>query len=111
MSAFGNKAGPRAPRPADMEVGSDGMLVPQRPPSPTGASTFGDPGQAPLSGHYHTIPEGTEMPPGVGVVRDGVDVGGFLPATHATIYPTEPMSPQDFADRFLNLPWRYGGKK
>lgn len=94
-----------------MEIGSDGMLVPQRPPSPTGASTFGDPAQAPLTGHYHTIPGGTEMPPGLGVVRDGVDVGGVQPPTHATIYPTEPMTPQDFIDRFLGLPWEYGGKK
>jgi hypothetical protein len=111
LSAFGNRAGPRAPRPVDMEVGPDGMLVSQRAPAPTGASTYTDPAQAPLSGHYHTIPEGTPMPPGMAVVRDGVDVGGLQPATHATIFPTEPMTPGTFIDRFLGLPWQYGGKK
>jgi len=113
LSAFGNRAGPRPPRAADMEVGPDGMLVPQRPPTPTGASTFADPTAAPLTGHYHTIPEGTEMPPGLAVVRDGSDVlpGSPHPPTHATIYPTEPMTPDTFTDRFLGLPWEYGGKK
>ncbi len=111
LSAFGNRAGPRLPRPTDMEIGQDGMLVPQGPPSPVGASTFADPAQAPLSGHYWTIPEGTSMPQGMGVLRDGVDVGGLQPATHATIYATEPMAPATFIQRVLDLPWEYGGKK
>lgn len=87
------------------------MLVPQASPAPVGASTFADPAQAPLSGHYHTIPEGTPMPPGMAVLRDGTDVGGLQPPTHATIYATERMAPETFIDRFLGLPWEYGGKK
>jgi hypothetical protein len=53
------------------------------------------------------------MPPGMGVVRDGRDVipDSPHPEGHATIYPTEPMSPETFSERFLGLPWEYGGKK
>jgi hypothetical protein len=51
------------------------------------------------------------MPTGLAVMRDGVDVGGVQPATHATIYATMPMSPETFVERFLSLPWQYGGKK
>ena len=94
-----------------MDVGPDGMLRPQGPPEPMGASTFAGPGQAPLSGHYHSIPEGTQMPPGMCVLRDGVDVGGLQSLTHATIFATEPMTPATFTERFLGLPWTYGGKK
>lgn len=111
LSAFGNKSAPRAPRLTDMKVGTDGMLVPQRPPEPIGASTFADPSIAPLKGHFHTISEGTEMPRGLAVVRDGTDVGGPNAPTHATIYATEPMPPEVFAERFLGLAWKYGGRK
>ena len=51
------------------------------------------------------------MPPGMAVLRDGVDVGGVQPPTHATIYATESMTPESFVERFLSLPWVYGGKK
>jgi RHS repeat-associated protein len=111
LHAFGNKEAPRAPRPVDMEVGSDGMLVPQGPPTPTGASTFGDVGQAPLRGHYHVLPAGTKLPPGFAVLNDGVEVGGSSSATHATIYNTEPMSPESFIQQFLDLGWSWAGKK
>ncbi|MBL7496588.1 type IV secretion protein Rhs [Frankia sp. CNm7] len=111
LHAFGNTKGPRPPRTSDLDIGPDGMLVPQRPPAPMGASTFGDPAQAPLSGHYHSIPADTPMPPGLAVVRDGVDVGGPHLPTHATIYPTEPMTPETFTERFTSLPWQHAGKK
>lgn len=39
------------------------------------------------------------MPPGMAVVRDGTDVGGVQPPTHATIYATEPMTPETFIER------------
>jgi len=54
---------------------------------------------------------GTQLPEGLAVVADGSDVGGLMEATHHTIYPTEPMSPEAFADQFLGLPWEYRGKK
>lgn len=57
------------------------------------------------------IPKGTLMPQGMGVLRDGVDVGGLQPPTHATIFPTKPMAQEAFIQRFLDLPWVYGGKK
>lgn len=47
------------------------------------------------------------MPPGTAVVRDGVDVGG---ARHATIYPTVSMTPDEFSELVLGLPWTYAGR-
>ncbi|MBA3462800.1 MAG: hypothetical protein H0T46_22785 [Deltaproteobacteria bacterium] len=84
-------------------------MHPTTPPS--GASTFGDVNQAPLTGHYHQIPEGTPMPEGVSVRADGVDVGGPYPPTHHTIYPNRTMPFSEFVEKFMNLPWVYGGKK
>ncbi|MEJ3741947.1 LamG-like jellyroll fold domain-containing protein [Actinomycetes bacterium KLBMP 9797] len=105
LHAFGK---PREPRLGqDFVVGDDGLVVPQSGPLPRGASTFGDPEKAPLSGAYHSIPEGTELPEGLAVVADGVDVipNSPHPETHHSIYPTRPMMPEEFIDGFNNLPW------
>jgi hypothetical protein len=51
------------------------------------------------------------MPPGMAVLCDGTDVSGVQPPTHATIYATQSMTPGTFIERFLGLPWEYGGKK
>jgi RHS repeat-associated protein len=119
LSAFGKKTGPRDPRiqgynlkpgqTPDMVPDANGMVGPTEPP--TGASTFADPNQAPVGGHYHTIPAGTELPEGLGVNPDGSDVGGSQPPTHNTIYPTQEMTPEEFVDKYQALPWQYGGKK
>lgn len=110
LHAFGNKTGPRPPRAGkDLTVDPEGNVHPTTPPE--GASTFGDPNQAPLTGHYHKVPEGTPMPEGLGVKADGVDVGGTHAPTHHTIYPTRTMTFSEFQEKFLNLPWHYGGKK
>ena len=111
LSAFGNLSGPRNPRPGEVELGSDGIMVPQKPPEPLGASAFADPVGAPLTGQYHTIPKGTPMPAGTAVLRDGTDVGGKHWPTHATIYPTVPMSLEEFTQKFRSLPWKHAGKK
>jgi hypothetical protein len=115
LFAFGGKTtGPRPPRPVEDFVAEPGSLVgPESPPLPRGASTFGDVTQAPLKGHYHKLPAGTELPPGMGVVADGPSVVPNSPhqPTHHTIYPTVPMTVEDFTEKFLNLPWQYGGKK
>jgi len=99
IHAFGNASGPQAPRAGvDFEVGPDGMVVPQSGPLPVGASTFADPSQSGLAGIHHSIPAGTEMPPGFGIVADGVDVvpGSPHAATHHTIFPTQPMRLEQF---------------
>lgn len=46
---------------------------------PQGASTTLDPNKSPLSGHYHTIPEGSPLPDGLGIKLDGRDV---IPGFH-----------------------------
>ncbi|MFI8822213.1 RHS repeat-associated core domain-containing protein [Streptomyces sp. NPDC053431] len=114
LNAFGNASGPRPPREGvDFQVGDDGLVIPQSGPSPHGASTFADPDSAPVTGVYHSIPRGTPLPRGFGVVADGVDVlpGSTQAATHHTIFPTEPMTPQQFVDGFMNLPWTRAGRK
>jgi RHS repeat-associated protein len=115
LYAFGNTSQPRPPRAQqDFNLADEsGDVGPEEPPSPRGASAFGDPMQAPLTGHYHSIPRGILVWPGLGVVADGADVifGSSRPPTHHTIYPTVKMSFKRFVDLFLSLPWQYAGKK
>ncbi|KYF62143.1 hypothetical protein BE04_31830 [Sorangium cellulosum] len=118
LHAFGNKATPRPPRieghntkpgqKADMVPDANKMLQPN---VTQGASTFADPSQAPITGHYHTLPAGTKLPQGLGVVADGKDVGGTHARTHHTIVATEPMTPAEFESKYNSLPWSHGGKK
>ena len=114
LYAFGNKAGPRPPRSGtDVFPDVGGILAPQTPPFPEGASTFANPSQAPLTGQYHRLPAGTELPSGLDVVADGLDVNvaSGHPATHHTIFNTVEMAFDRFVDLFASLPWQYGGKK
>lgn len=111
LHAFGNKASPRAPRNSDVELDPSNNLVPQAKDSAKGASTFGDPAKAPLTGHYHAIAKDTAMPANLAVVADGTDVGGSAPETHHTIYATAAMTFIDFQSKFAGLPWAYSGSK
>jgi len=90
-----------------------GTIGPEVPPLPHGASTFGDPNMAPLSGPYHRLPAGTELPSGMSVVADGVDIipSSTNPPTHYSMYPTVSMPFDDFSKAFTDLPWSYVGKK
>lgn len=114
LAAFGNQAGPRPARAGkDMFPDQTGMISPGQLPLPHGASTFSEVAQAPLTGHYHILPEGTQLPEGLGVVADGSDImpGSPRPPGHHTIYPTRLMSMDEFNQLYQNLPWQYGGKK
>jgi hypothetical protein len=97
----------------DVFPDSSGMIGPESPPLPRGASTFGDVGQAPVTGHWHTLLQGTLLPEGLGVVADGVAVLSGSPhsPTHYTIYPAVAMPVDQFINLFLHLPWQYGGNK
>lgn len=97
----------------DLLPDAAGIIGPEVPPFPQGASTFAAPLHAPLRGHYHRLPSGTVLPGGLGVVADGVDVHAHSlhPAGHHTIYPVVPMTMAHFVDLFLALPWQYAGKK
>jgi hypothetical protein len=108
--AFGNRTKPRPPRLGkDIDVKENGLVGPQTPPA--GASTFGDPSQAPLTGHYHKLPKDTTLPEGLSIVPDGIDVGGPHRQTHHTIYPNREMPFDEFSQKYRSLPWEYGGKK
>jgi hypothetical protein len=113
LHAFGAKAQPRDPRPnTDIDVAPDGTVGPE--PKDTwsqGASTFGDPNKAPLTGHYHRLAKGSPMASGLRVIADGSDVGGPHLPTHHTIYPEKKMPFQDFVSKFQSLRWLYAGKK
>jgi hypothetical protein len=43
-------------------------------------------------------------------VADGVDVGGSQLPTHHTMYPTEPMTPEQFTSQVGGLGWEHVGK-
>ena len=107
LHAFGNMTSPRPPREGrDIPVDREGFVNAQPEPGQKakGASTFGNVALAPLTGHYHRIPRDTRMPPGLAVIADGAN-------THHTIFPTQRMLFLTFSDRFLGLPWKYGGTK
>lgn len=109
LYTFGNRQRPRSPRQnKDIAVEND-FVKPTKPP--TGASSFGDIQYAPLTGHYHKLDRDTELPEGLDLVADGVDVGGTHSPTHHTIYPRRKMSFTEFVDKFLNSGWVYAGKK
>ena len=114
LVAFGNASGPRLPRPGtDIDV-VGGMVTSQVGKEfPQGASTFHLPEQAPLTGHYHNIPAGTELPDGLAVKADGIDVipNSPHPEGHHTIYPTEDMTMEEFQSKFDQIPTCPGGKK
>jgi hypothetical protein len=114
LHAFGNRSKPRDPRLGiDIDPNPDGSVGPEpkEPPWPDGASTFGDPEKAPLTGHHHRIVAGTRMTTGLRVIADGSEAGGPQRETHHTIFPVEQMLFQDFVDRFQGLGWAYAGKR
>jgi hypothetical protein len=114
LYAFGNRTGPKSPRLGiDVFPDAAGMVGPEYSPLPRGASTFADVVQITLSGHYHVLSRGTELPPGLAVVADGMDVDpkNPHPPTHHTIYPAIRMPVDTFIDVILKLPWQYVGRK
>ncbi|WP_432422939.1 RHS repeat-associated core domain-containing protein [Variovorax boronicumulans] len=118
LHAFGNATQPRAPRIAgynlkpgqkpDLAADAEGMVGPTRT---QGASTYGNPQKSPISGTYHQIPAGTNMPDGLGIEADGKDVGGAHGETHHTICPIKRMPAEEFVKKYQTLPWTPGGKK
>jgi hypothetical protein len=113
LHAFGNASSPRAPRQgSDYDVDTDGNVVAQDGPTPKGASTFGDPTAAPLTGHYHRVEAAVQLPAGLDVVADGTDVGGTQLPTHHSVYPTESMTVEAFSTGFTKgIGWKHAGKR
>ena len=114
LAAFGNRDGPRLARKGkDVFPDETGAIKSGQLPLPHGISTFSTLVEAPLTGHYHILPKGTELPDGLGVIADGADVipTSQHPAGHHTIYPTRAMNLDEFNRLIQSLPWTYGGKK
>lgn len=123
LHAFGNKERPRPPRlERDLKVESwDEVVGPFAPTAPTdevlGASTYIDPfhPDVRLAGQYHRLPPDYRPPEGSGLAihADGRDVDdeSLHGWGHRTIYPTEPMTAAEFAQRVVDLPWEHVGKK
>jgi hypothetical protein len=109
LYAFGNKSQPRSPRENIDILVENNSVKPSQPP--TGASTFADINFARISGHYHKLEQGTELPEGFDFIADGKDVGGNHSPTHHTIYPSREMTFLEFVDKFLACGWVYAGKK
>jgi len=109
---FGNTGGPREPRilGVNAKSGQKPDLIPDAkgmvgPTTKAGASTFADVNKAPIDGPYYKLPAGTEMPEGIGVIRDGKEVGGAHAETHHAICPTRSMPAKTFLEKFRGLPW------
>ena len=109
LYAFSNNKSPRLPRENKELLVENELVRPTQPP--TGASTFADIQNIPLTGHYYKLDKGIELPSGLGVIANGKDVGGVHLPTHHTIYPTRPMSFTEFQEKFLACGWIYVGKK
>ena len=113
--SFGNKSAPRGARPQqDFNVENfDSIVGPETGPLPKGASNVLDVNSAPLSGHYHMLPAGTQMPDGLDIIADGIDVIPNSPhgVGHHTIFPTRAMTVNEFNELYKSLPWQYGVKK
>ncbi|MEP6797209.1 MAG: putative T7SS-secreted protein, partial [Lapillicoccus sp.] len=111
LFAFGNANQPRPLRIGiDVQIDADGYVHPQAVLWPDGQSTFINPEIAHLRGVYHVIPEGTPMPPGLLVHRDGPEVGGPQAPGHATIFPIDTMTIEQFQALLYGLPWRRAGR-
>ena len=89
------------------------IVRPESGPFTKGASNYNSINNAPLTGYYHTLPEGTEFPDRLGIIADGIDVNSHSPhgQGHYTIFPTEEMSVTKFNELFKSLPWKLGDKK
>lgn len=114
LFAFGNRNGPRAPRIGrDVIPNEHGIVLADPSPFPQGASTFADPERSGLTGHFHRLPAGTELPRGLQITSDGCDVlpESPFPETHHTIHVVIPMTADDFVRQFLGLPGQYGGRR
>lgn len=114
LYAFGSKTCPRGPRLGiDLFPDGAGMIGPEAPPAPAGASVFGDPMASPLCGHYHRLAAGVLLPEGLEVAADGVDIhpNSLHAPTHHTIFPGVRMQAVQFVQLFLSLPWQYAGRK
>jgi hypothetical protein len=114
LYAFGNRTRPRPPRAGiDIFPDASGMVGPEDPVRPYGASTTGDLSKTRLRGNYHRLPAGTALPVGLGLIADGRDVISISrhgPA-HFTIYPAVAMSLAKFVELYESLPWQHGGRK
>lgn len=114
LYAFGNRGGPRPPRASiDVFVDASGMVGPESPPFPGGASLLADPFQSRLHGHYHVLPKGTVLPDELAIIADGSDVdpNSRHGPTHHTLYPVAQLAMDRFTELFVRLPWQYAGKK
>lgn len=114
LNAFGNSTQPRNARAVqDFGVESGNDIIGNSQTEVKGASTFANVNKAPLTGKYYTLPAGTRLPDGLGVVADGIEVNPSSghTETHYTICPTKPMTVDEFNKLYQSLPWKYGGKK
>ncbi|WP_279323392.1 DUF4157 domain-containing protein [Actinomycetospora cinnamomea] len=109
--AFGNTTKPAEVRtPKDIRTDADGYVASQEPFVPTlsveGKSTFAKPWETRLTGWYYGVPKAVvPATDGLGIVADGLDVGGTHLPTHHTIYPRVRMLFTAFRDKVAGLPW------
>lgn len=111
----GNAQNPRGPRPnIDIPVDENAMVKSQADVEwPKGQSSFISPEaarDAGLTGQFHSVKGGIELPEGIGIIADGADVGGPNPAGHHTLYPTRDMPFEEFQEKIANIESKHAGK-
>ena len=113
--AFGNGAGPTKIRAGtDVFPDASGKVSGQNSVQfPNGKSTFGDPLTAPVSGVYWKLAKGIQLPSGLKIKADGVDIfpNSPHPATHHTIYPCRDTKFDNLDEAISKLPWERAGRK
>jgi hypothetical protein len=113
LHAFGNTTQPRGARTGDFSVTTGDSIVGRNSGNlPQGQSLTNNPQATGLTGHYHTLPSGTPLPDGIGIIADGRNVipGSPRAPGHYTMFPTREMTLNEFNGLFHSLPWQYGGR-
>lgn len=66
-----------------------------------------------LSGHYHVLHAGVELPDGLDIIADSSDIIENSPhgVGHYTIFSTKKMTVGKFNELYKSLPWKPGGKR
>jgi hypothetical protein len=109
--------GPRVRPGGDIPVDAEGNVSPPTPgqlaaKDVNGLSTFDTPEHAAaenLTGQLRAPSKA--LPDGLGFIADGADVGGPAPEGHFTIFPTSPMSFDNYMALIKSMDWQNIGQR
>lgn len=111
LYATGNDKGSKSARPSDFEVNTDDAVIGGS--NSLGKSTFDSKDNlkaAKLTGACWKLPANTKLPPGWGVIFDGIDNDGPHAKGHHTIYTLIEITLNEFNEKLVSLPWKRDGR-